>query len=212
MGRNLDKLLKIGSAPTASGSPSVLIENQRLASALASDLSALLSARNGFHAFEAALQVYPVQSEGEVLGILDWNRRETWKHEYQGLADDFLCFAQDVFGNQFALREDKVILFECETGRQSAFATSMEDWSEKVLASYDVATGYSFARSWQLANRPLAPGERLFPVKPFTIGGEYNTHNMRAMDGTALLRFFGNFALQVRDKPEGANVRLTTGH
>ena len=81
-----------------------------------------------------------------------------------------------------------------------------------MLANYDFVTGHSFARSWQLANRPLSPGERLFPVKPFTIGGEYDTHNMRAMDGAALLRFFGNFATQLRDKPEGASVRLTTGH
>ncbi len=176
---------------------------------LASELFALLHARNGFYAFEAALEVYPAQSHGEVVGFADWNVPETWKCEYHGLADDLLCFAQDVFGNQFALRRDEIVLFECETGRTTAFASSIEDWSEKVLADYDFVTGHTFARSWQLANRPLVPGERLYPVTPFTMGGKYEVSNMRAMKGTALLRFFGDFANQVRDVPDGTRVRLS---
>lgn len=209
MGTALHKLVEIGSEPLAEGSPTFEITYSDWAPSLSKEVAGLLSLKNGFYAFASALHVLSVQSEAGVTGIVDWNLAESWKQSYAGLADKIFCFAQDIFGNQFALYKQQVVIFNCETGELGNFAQSLEDWASKVLLDYNFVTGHDFARSWQSANRPLKRGERLFPVKPFIIGGDYSIDNLKPLNDIEGLRFFGHFCTETHRLPDGSFVSLS---
>jgi hypothetical protein len=176
-------------------------------SRLASELAELLEARNGFYAFESALHVFP-SGTASTTTLEDWNAPDGWRETYAGMADDLVFFAEDVFGGQFALRGEEVCTFDPETGDVAPLASSIEDWVDQLLDRYGVLTGYPVAHEWQVANTPLEPGQRLLPKVPFVIGGDYVVDNLHAVDAAEAMRFRGDLAKQIRDLPDGAELRI----
>ena len=204
----IDRLLEIGSDPIHPGSPTIAIFNDTRAVPLENELAALLTRRNGVFAFMSALQIFPADTQPGSIGLADWNEPGLWKAAYEGLAENLLCFAQDVFGNQFAIAGSKVVLFKVETGEIDDFATSLEDWASKLLDDYDYLSGYTFAKQWQEKNGPLGVGSRLCPIKPFIIGGAYELSNLRFVDAVKLMNEMGDLARQIHGQPDGTRIRL----
>ncbi|MFC4455290.1 hypothetical protein [Deinococcus sonorensis] len=172
---------------------------------LRDELLAILADRNGFYALEGALHVLPA-SAGE-SGLIHWNSHDLWRGAYGELADGLLFFAQDVFGNQFALREDGVVLFNVETGDQELVATTLAGWAEAVRAE-DYWTGWSLAHAWQVRHGALPVGKRLLPVQLFVLGGTFDIANLRAVGAVDSLRFRGDVARQIKDLPDGGRIHL----
>lgn len=174
--------------------------------ALPADLAALLAVRNGFFAFESALEVFPGVRGDAGYSISEWNEQHLWKNSYGLLQPIGLCFAQDLFGVQFVL-SDCVYTFEPETAALTPLADSVELWAERLLADYDVLTGYTLAHKWQLKHGRLPGGLRLAPITPFVLGGKFELENLVAMDSVKAMRVRGELALQLKDLPDGAPVR-----
>lgn len=172
-------------------------------------LGRLLSALNGFFAFDAGIQVFRVGNEGWGPDLGRWNLPETWKSTYDGLADDLFCFGQDLLGAQFALdRSAAVVRFDAETGRRQPLGDSLEDWAGWLLA--DAAHGCGeLARDWQRAHRALEPDERLIPRRLLVTGGALTLDNLMATDAAAAMRIRGPIAQQAYGLPAGATVRIT---
>ena len=42
------------------------------------------------------------------MTVQHWNEGDLWRTSYDGLADGFLFFAEDVFGCQFAFDSDRI--------------------------------------------------------------------------------------------------------
>jgi len=175
---------------------------------LGNELAGLLRERNGFYAFESALHVFPFGVWGKGGTLNDWSMEQTWKHEYDGLADDMLCFAEDIFGDQFCLRGGEICRFDAETGEVKPIADSLERWAKCVLDDYELLTGYPLAHEWQSRNGPLPAGKRLMPKIPFVLGGRFELANLSPIDAVSGMRSRGNLARQIRDLPDGARVEL----
>src|SRR4051812_41460516 len=88
------------------------------------ELAQMLRTKNGFYAFKGALHVFSDLATGQELGLLAWNSPDLWRQDYEGMADEGLFFAEDVFGTQFVLREGAVETFDPETGERSTMAES----------------------------------------------------------------------------------------
>lgn len=172
----------------------------------ASELSQLLSVKNGFYAFEFALLVRPVMHAEWPLGLIEWNLPATWKSEYEGILDDYLCFAEDVFGGQFALGSDAVVAIDPETGDVDVVAPTLEAWAHVVLSDYGYRTGYAFARDWQRLHGPLPLGCRLVPKIPFVAGGEFSVDNLYLANELEAMRFRADIARQLRGVPDGGHI------
>src|SRR5262249_10201048 len=97
----------------------------------------ILKKKNGFFAFESALRVFPAATVTSSWGVGDWNDEALWKVEYGGLADNLFCFAEDIFGGQFCIRDRKVDRFDPESGGVVPVAESLEDWAGKLLCDHD---------------------------------------------------------------------------
>jgi hypothetical protein len=143
------------------------------------ELATLLSWRNGFYAYESALLVRGSGNTPPPRDIAAWNDRDAWLSQY----DDFNCgqmlfFAEDMFGNQFAIASGRVVLFDPETGDSEQVAPTLEDWARIILDDYAYYTGHPVAHEWQIKNGPLRPGMRLMPKIPFVCGGEFAVSNL----------------------------------
>jgi hypothetical protein len=173
-------------------------------------LDELLESRNGFYAFESALHVLP-QPAGPDPSTMDlgrWNDDALWRGGYGGLADGLTFFAEDLFGGQFALRDDDVVTFDPETGDVTRLAADLDGWAERLLEDYPLLTGQSLGHDWQALHGRLPAGMRLLPKRPFVLGGGYDVANLYALDATRGMRLRGELAVQLRDLPDGAMVRF----
>jgi hypothetical protein len=174
---------------------------------LGPELYAMLKQRNGFYAFESALHVFPVTSD-PASGLEAWNAESLWRHAYKDLADGLLFFAEDIFQDQFCLSNKGVMTFHAETGQTTFLADSIEAWADLVLSDYSVQTGWQLAHDWQALHGPLPFGKRLMPKMPFILGGEYTLDNLYAGHPLEGMTFKGDLAMQIRDLPHGAKIRL----
>jgi hypothetical protein len=209
MGHALEKLLSISSPSIESNGagrePALPDIGQR---ALVSDVIELLRARNGFFAFESALYVRSIDDNRECLGLASWNAMDGWRREFGESAAGLLFFAEDVFGAQFCVADSGIGVFDPETGEHELLAETLEGWADRLLSDYRVLTGQPLARSWQVANGPLAPETRLVPFRPFVLGGAFSLDNLSAMRCTEGMRFRAGIARQIRGVPDGAKIRL----
>ena len=204
----IHKLVSIASSPLAPNRASA----DRLALAFGRDpatsLGSLLQEKNGFYAFEGALHVFPDNPSAQEPDIVTWNDRNLWRSAYDGLADDGVFFAEDVFGNQFVSRAGAVFAFDAETASYEAIANGIEEWSELILRECNLHAGYVLAHAWQSRNGKIESGRRLLPRKPFVLGGEYSVANLYSANAIGGMRFRGHVATQIRDVPDGSTIRL----
>lgn len=207
---SVQRLVSAGSEPLSRDMPprgnelSAFTESR----SLCDELSDLLIQKNGFYAFESALHIFPA-TQGEGRGTLKWwNSPNLWRQEYGILARDSFYFAEDAFGNQFCFLSGQVCTFDAETGDIEALGTTMSEWADRVLADYDVLTGYSLLHRWQRKHGALPHGQRLIPKKPFVLGGAFTLENLYALDSVSGMRSRGNLARQIVDLPDGGSVEL----
>lgn len=209
MGNCLEQLVEIGSAQLCSVEPKLSEDASALAGSLSEDLVELLQKKNGFYAFESALHIFPSISVGKEIGLELWNSPTLWKDSYKGLTQDYLFFAEDVFGGQFCIRDNMVCTFEPETGKIEQIANNFEDWAKLILCNFQVLTGYTLAHQWQEINGPIPSGMRLVPKIPFVLGGEFHLENLCLLDSVRAMHLRGEIAIQIRDTPDGAKIRFS---
>lgn len=170
MNTPIEELIKLGSEPLSSA-PAKFEDDVPLYIGDIDALQSMLGVKNGFYAFESALHVFPAVASESELGLMEWNAQKLWRYAYEGRADGVIFFAEDIFGVQFALRDDAVFTFDPEVGELEPFATSLENWAAQLLENYELHTGFPLAHEWQTRNDVILPSHRLLPKKiPFCLG------------------------------------------
>jgi len=208
MGARIRKLLKIASAPLGQPIKQLPEELAGQAGPRQQELAELLRHKNGFFAFESALHVFPVGTVREGYDIQRWNSDDLWRAEYGDMARGLLFFAEDIFGEQFCIREGRVGRFNPETGEVEEVAQDLEAWAALLLEDYEAETGYPLAHDWQRAHGRLRQDQRLIPKIPFVAGGAYAIENLYAQDVVKGMQARANLARQIQNLPDGAQVRL----
>jgi len=201
----IEKLIEIASVAQCSERPS---DHEGYKGNCFAELLRLCARRNGFFAFESALHVFPIARSCGEMTFQSWNSLATWKHAYDGLVDNVMFFAEDIFGDQFGIANDAVVLFRSETGEIEPVAASLEEWACEVLVDFENLTGYGVAHEWQLARGPIARGMRLTGKTPFVLGGSYELANLYVVDSVSLMRLRGDIYGQIRHLPDGAHVKV----
>jgi len=205
MTTSLDRLIGIGGQALGLAADVNLVTDESM---LGGDLRDLLGRKNGFYAFESALHVLPARSCGGEIGLTEWNSPGLWIEAYKGMASGCVFFAEDVFGGQFCIKSNKICSFDPETGALQDVAEDMEGWARSILADYDFMTGYSLCHEWQRVNGRLNSGLRLVPKVPFVAGGKFNVQNLHVIEAVKGMRLRGQIALQIKDIPDGEQIKL----
>jgi hypothetical protein len=208
---SLEKLISIGTAPLASMPTSTLANTIEGLEARLDEVDSMLAQKNGFYAFEGALHVFPEQA-GDVnpqeITLAEWNGRKLWRVEYDDLTEGLFFFAEDIFGVQFAIQKNDIVSFDPESGEIKRIAGDIEEWAGVILDDFRLLTGFPIAHDWQQQHGALQRGKRLLPKIPFVLGGQYESCNLIAVDAVEGMRYRGELWRQIRDLPDGAQVRL----
>jgi hypothetical protein len=203
----LGKLIEIGGAPFERGAQPVGDAVSHLGD-IGASLCEVLAQKNGFFCFESALRLFPSFTVEPSWGISEWNSPSLWKADYQGIADNIFCFAEEILGRQFVVHDEKIAVFEPETGELEIIASSLEEWASKMLLDYRQMAGHPFAHEWQSIHGPLHSRHRLMAKRPFVLGGAYSIENFAALDSVQIMKCLGNLASQLRDLPDGTKVEF----
>ena len=166
----------------------------------------LLEIKNGFYAFESALHVFPTGISADIITLETWNQHNCWKSNYSIGVDDLLCFAEDVFGCQYAMRGNEIAKFDPETGYCNHHSKTLQEWAGMILDDYEYETGYPLIHEWQISHGPIAVGHRLVPKVPFVLQGEFNVANLRPMVARDSMIYRSKLAEKLRNLPDGARI------
>lgn len=206
--KHIEKLISIGSPATGSKQVFVNLENFESYGRLAHELLQMLKLKNGFYAFESALQVFPAAHFAGEMTLSRWNAHGLWKFEYETITDKKLFFAQEAFGNQFCIFQERIWFFDAETGELEFRADNLNDWAQKVLMDYEMQTGYPLMHEWQKKNGRIASDNRLMPKIPFVLGGGYDLGNLYSLNSVSAMKSRGNLARQLKNLPDGTKVQF----
>ena len=210
MGEHIDKLLALASQ--ALGPALTRRPEGPGPGPVEHELYETLARRNGFYAFESALHVLPLDAPKSAMDLGRWNADALWRHAYEAHAAGHLFFAEDVFGCQFAIRDDRIFSFDPETGASTPMASSLDHWAQRILADYEALTGFPLAHAWQLQHGAIPLGKRLLPKTFFVLGGAYAVDNLYSFDAVQGMLLRAELAAQIEGLPDGATVRLTAGN
>lgn len=208
MGISLNKLLSIAGSGLCSESPRLAPELIELAGNHGNQLVELLNHKNGFYAFENALHVFPSGCSDLYVDLETWNNPNSWRKYYWELVKDSLFFAEDVFGVQFCICDGKIQKFDPEAGEFEDMAENLEEWATKILEDPEYEIGYKLVQAWQQQNGSLLSGSRLLPKTPFIFGGEYKINNLYMLDSLKAMEFRADIWRQIRDLPDGTEIKL----
>lgn len=169
----------------------------------------LLGLRNGFYAFESALHVFPSGTGDAPMSLELWNTPSLWRFAYPSVPQEWVFFAEDVFGDQFVrLPDGSVSRFTAETGEVKRFARDEAGWASAVVAEYEIETGWPLAHAWQQEHGRLPEGKRLAPRTPFFGGGAFAVDNLYAVDAVEGMRARGSVARQIAGVEDGATIQF----
>lgn len=172
-------------------------------------LRRMLAACNGYAVFNAGVQVFRAGNVGVGPDLQTWNAPDTWKDTYGGLADGLFCFAQDLFGVQFAIDgSGEVVSFDPETADRTAIGADLNAWAAWLLSDPGGNGAGATATEWQDRCGALAHDQRLIPIRFFVLGGDYSLGNLRVEDSVTAMRIRGPIARQVHGLPDGSAIRL----
>lgn len=160
----------------------------------------VINKKNGFYAFESALHFF---SDIEFENINNIIKQENL-YDYKGCQ----YFAEDIFGNLFCIKGDKIFMLDVETGKLDFIANSLDEWANEILKDYNYLTGYSLAHDWQIANGELHRNQRLIPIKLFIFGGTYSIDNLIAKDTFEALRYRSDIAYQLENIKDGEKIAV----
>lgn len=173
-----------------------------------SQVKELLAKKNGFFAFESALRVFSTENSECSYSLDEWNSAGLWRDVYGELVAGMQFFAEDIFGNQFCVKEDGFYSFESETADLTFLGGGVEEWAEAILDDYNLTAGYSLAHAWQMRNGVLCNSDRLMPKIPFVCGGEFDLGNLVAIESARSMRCRGNLAVQIQNIADGEQVEF----
>jgi len=172
------------------------------------ELLELLKLKNGFYAYSGALHVFPIGSHETVIDLKRWNDEKSWKKEFSFIDEDYFCFAEDIFGWQYCIVNDRIKLMDIEQGIFTEFAPDLETWAKKVLDDPDGTSGAVFAKGWAREEGGIVMGNRINVWPFFVLGGKVGVANYAEIEQEDLLAGHGIVARQLLDIEDGQQVRV----
>lgn len=206
--KEIDKLLRLCAPVPSCGLNTEVEVFIARAGVIGEELHYMLSKMNGGYAFESALHFFGENEGFGNLSVERWNAIDLWRSDYKHLDPLGYFFAEDIFGNQFFIKDEKISTFDSETGETEEIADSLNDWASEIMSDFDFYTGHSLAHDWQEAHGLIPLGSRLLPKIPFVVGGDFEVENLYAVSSVKSMKYWASIALQIRDMPDGSVINL----
>lgn len=174
-----------------------------------SGLAAALRSRNGCIAYLGALHVRGACQAPAWHSLRNaWEGADALHVLFDEVQPADVPFAEDAFGDQWLLREGRVVRLSGELGELTAVTDSIEDFFENLWSNAEQMLDYEPLLNFRQAGAELRPGELLAAYPPFVLETKSSQRNLRAVDALERRRFLADLARQLHGQPDGAEVRL----
>jgi hypothetical protein len=169
----------------------------------------LLEKRNGGYFWGGALHVLGACAEPEFHGLIPWNAGDLWRKPYGEAAEGLFFFAEDAFGDQFALDAGgKVYQFLSEQGLAKEVADDFDQWLLMVVEATDELLARETFAGWAADHGKLPHGHQLQAYPPFSFAGEDDAVALEPVDAIENMLFHADIARAIADIPEGVRVKI----
>ncbi|HEX7863153.1 MAG TPA: SMI1/KNR4 family protein [Verrucomicrobiae bacterium] len=177
------------------------VDDSELLAELPPDLAELLREVNGFLLHGGALHF-----RGASL-VPAWHSlraaihdAEAFHHLYDLIEPADIPFAQDLFGDQFLLRDGTVLRLFAETGEIEALSPNLEDFLTHLCDDY--------AEFLNVQPGNLKPGQLVLAYPPFCVEESGKDIDQTPLPAREVIHFHAALANQLKDVPEGAKIKF----
>lgn len=186
------------------------LDDEAILASVPTGLANLLRQINGFVQFHGGFHL-----RGACLAP-DWHSlRHAWQGDdalhraYQSMVASDVPFAEDCLGDQYFLRDGVVWKLEAETDDAESLGISLGEFLRRIQSDPVEGLGMQPLMQFiQEENRGLNPGELLAALPPFCTKESAEGVDLRAIPILERRRFLAQLAAQIRDLPEGGQLRF----
>ena len=179
---------------------------------LPTDLQQLLAQRNGFVAFRGGLHVRGACVEPKWHSVrAAMEGPESFVARYRTIKQDDVPFAQDLFGDQFVLRDGKVYKLDSYADQLEEVAEGVVDFFGKVQADPIELLALDHLAQFEGTGETLRPGELLMEWPPFVVSESRKGVSLRRIPAQERLEFLADIAKQLRGVADGTKVEFKIG-
>jgi|SRR5437868_3297937 len=179
---------------------------------LPTDLQQLLAQRNGFVAFRGGLHVRGACVEPRWHSLrAAMEGPESFAARFRTIKKDDVPFAQDVFGDQFVLREGKVYKLDSYADQLEEVAGGVVDFFGKVQQDPIELLELGHLTQFEGTGETLRPGELLMEWPPFVVSESRKGVSLRRIPAPERLEFLADIAKQLRGVADGTKVEFKIG-
>jgi len=164
-------------------------------------LRELLNWANGFVLHGGALHVRGASLAPEWHSLRTaWLGDEAFHKGYASMRPDDVPFAQDIFGDQFLLRDEVVMRLFAESGEIEMMAEDIDEFFAAINIDLE---GYLNVQPGQ-----LEPGQLLLAYPPFCFEEASADIEFSPLPASEVIKFHAQLAAQLKDVPEGAKIEF----
>jgi hypothetical protein len=179
---------------------------------LPTDLQQLLAQRNGFVAFRGGLHVRCACVEPRWHSLrAAMEGPESFAARFRTIKKEDVPFAQDVFGDQFVLREGKVYKLDSYADQLEEVAEGVVDFFGKVQQDPITLLELGHLTEFEGTGETLRPGELLMEWPPFVVSESRKGVSLRRIPAVERLEFLADIAKQLRGVADGTKVEFKIG-
>ena len=166
------------------------------------DLVRIINDTNGFILHDGALHVRGASITPEWHSLRVALQGPTAFHTlYESVHATDIPFAQDQVGDQFVLRDGRVLRLSSETGDIEPLADSLGEFFRRVAANIKGFLNAGLEHTMQ-------PGQLLLAFPPFVFQESGAGASLKPVRAGEVIRFHADLARQIRDVPDGGQIEI----
>jgi len=170
---------------------------------------ALLAELNGFVAFGGGLHL-----RGACVAPAWHSLRHAWRGDaalyrlFPALASDDVPFAEDALGDQYVLRDGRVVHLSAETGELAPREVGLEQFLAEAFEDPVNYLGLQPLQQFEAEGGRLQPGQLLSVYPPFCTEESANGVSLRAVPSADRIGFLSELAAHVSGLADGTKLRF----
>lgn len=178
-------------------------DDLELLSKLPSDLKNFLEMCNGCIIHNGALHIRGLSQKPSWHSLREaWLGKNSFTSLYEKIRPEDIPFAQDQMGDQYLLRDGRILLLSAETGDTEEFASSLTEFFENVEEDIEEYLNVGL-------DYPLEPGKLIHAYPPFCTQESGDGSSLKPVSAEELILFHADFAKQISKLDDGEQIKIT---
>ena len=185
------------------------IDDVEIIERLPMELQQLIAQRNGFVAFRGGLHVRGACTTPEWHSLrVAMEGPTSFRARFRTIKVGDVPFAQNLFGDQFILRGDKVYKLDSYADQLEEIASGLVDFFARVQQDPIGLLSLGHLAQFEGTGETLRPGELLMEWPPFVVSGSEKGVSLRRIPAPERLEFLADIARQLRGVADGTKVEF----